>query len=260
MTDQIEPYGHDQYVEWDAAYVLGALSSAERREYEQHLSECLRCAAAVSELAGIPGLLGALPAEDAFAILDADAPGSRPAAIVQGASAPPDILTGLTARVRQRRRARAWTAGLVGVAAAAALAAAIVLPMSLGTAPPTPPTIAATLSPVNPSAPGSSAASPITASIRLTSVKWGTKVSVTCSYGATAPTGNTGHAYANDYGRYGLYVTDADGATTEVSSWRAWPGATVTAAGSTEMRESDIVRVELRSLDTGAVLLGRTLG
>jgi hypothetical protein len=257
MTDNEEPYGHDQYVEWDAAYVLGALSSAERREYEQHLSQCQRCVAAVSELAGMPGLLGALPADDASAILEADAPGGRPAAIVDGASAPPDILTGLTARVRQRRRARAWTAGLVGVAAAAAIAAAIVLPMSLGTTPAPPPTVAATLSPVNPSAPGSSAAGPITASFRLTSVKWGTKVSVTCSYSATA---TAGHAYTNDYGRYGLYVTDADGATTEVSSWRAWPGATVTAAGSTELRESDIVRVELRSLDTGAVLLGHTLG
>jgi hypothetical protein len=259
MTDNAEQNGHDRYVEWDAAYVLGALSSAQRREYEQHLSGCKRCVAAVSELAGMPGLLGALPAQDAFAILDADAPGARPATIVESASAPPDILTGLTARVRQRRRARAWTAGLVGVAAAAAIAAAIVLPISLGTTAPPPPTLAATLSPVSPSTPGSSDASQITASIQLTSVKWGTKVAVTCSYSATAPTGRTGPAYTNDYGRFGLYVTGKDGMTARVSSWRAWPGATVKADGSTEMRESDIVRVELRSLDTGAVLLSRDI-
>jgi hypothetical protein len=259
MTDNAEPNGHDRYVEWDAAYVLGALSSAERREFEAHLSQCKRCADAVSMLAGMPGLLGSLGAQDAFAILDADAPGSRPAAIVDGGSPPADILTGLTARVRQRRRARAWTVGLVGAAAAAAIAAAVVLPMSFGTAAPPPPTLAATLSPVNPSESGSTS-SPITASIQLTSVKWGTKVAVTCSYSATPSTGGAGSAYTNDYGRYGLYITGKDGKTNEVSSWRAWPGSTVSTAGSTEMRESDIVRVELRSLDTGAVLLGRTLG
>jgi hypothetical protein len=33
----------------------------------------------------------------------------------------------------------------------------------------------------------------------------------------------------------------------------------VSTAGSTEMREADMARVELRSLDTGAVLLSRAL-
>jgi anti-sigma factor RsiW len=259
MTDNAQPNGHDRFLEWDAAYVLGALSSAERREFEAHLSQCKRCADAVSMLAGMPGLLGTLEAQEAFAILEADAPGSRPAAIVDGAPAPADILTGLTARVRQRRRARAWTVGFVSAAAAAAIAAAVVLPMSLGTAAPPPPTLAATLSPVNPAAPGSSAAGRITASIQLTSVKWGTKIAVSCSYAATPSTGGAGYGYTNDYGRYGLYITDKDGKTNEVSSWRAWPGSTVNTAGSTEMREADIARIELRSLDTGAVLLSRVL-
>ena len=41
---------HTRYAEWDAAYVLGALSPAERREFEEHLDECEKCRAAVTEL------------------------------------------------------------------------------------------------------------------------------------------------------------------------------------------------------------------
>ena len=37
--------GPDPYAEWDAAYVLGALSPAERLEFEGHLSGCGRCRA-----------------------------------------------------------------------------------------------------------------------------------------------------------------------------------------------------------------------
>ncbi len=45
------------YADWDAAYVLGALSSTERREYEQHLVDCVSCQRALSEVAAMPGLL-----------------------------------------------------------------------------------------------------------------------------------------------------------------------------------------------------------
>ena len=41
-----------------AAYVLGALSPAERLEFERHLGGCDDCTRAIRELAGIPGLLG----------------------------------------------------------------------------------------------------------------------------------------------------------------------------------------------------------
>ena len=47
----------DKFAQWDAAYVLGALSPAERREFEEHLASCPACQAAVSELVAIPGLL-----------------------------------------------------------------------------------------------------------------------------------------------------------------------------------------------------------
>ena len=59
MTTTIDPYR-----QWDAAYVLGALSAKERLEYEQHLADCQECSAAVAELAGVPGLLAKVPESD----------------------------------------------------------------------------------------------------------------------------------------------------------------------------------------------------
>ena len=42
---------------WDAAYVLGALSDADRGEFEAHLAGCMSCREAVAELAGVVPLL-----------------------------------------------------------------------------------------------------------------------------------------------------------------------------------------------------------
>jgi anti-sigma factor RsiW len=43
-----------------AVYVLGALSTAERRWYELHLRGCPACRKEVVRLAGLPGLLARL--------------------------------------------------------------------------------------------------------------------------------------------------------------------------------------------------------
>lgn len=51
--------GHP-YATWDAAYVLGALSGPDRREFEGHLARCSSCRSAVSELAPVPELLSLL--------------------------------------------------------------------------------------------------------------------------------------------------------------------------------------------------------
>ena len=73
---------HSRYAEWDAAYVLGALSPAERREFEEHLEACEACRRSVAELAPMPGLLARLSAGRAEALLDEDgtAPSPRPTA------------------------------------------------------------------------------------------------------------------------------------------------------------------------------------
>ena len=100
----------DRYVTWDAAYVLGSLSSNERREYEAHLETCKRCRSAVAEISGIPALLAMLDLEDVRA-LDEETPETPPLR--------PEVLDSVLDKVRWRRRRSRWlTSAAVGVAAA----------------------------------------------------------------------------------------------------------------------------------------------
>lgn len=67
----------DDYPRWDAAYVLGSLSSADRREFEAHLSTCPSCREGVTELSVIPALLSRLTGDDVAGI-DEGGPGVLP--------------------------------------------------------------------------------------------------------------------------------------------------------------------------------------
>ena len=64
----LESVDGDRYATWDAAYVLGSLSSIERREYEAHLETCDRCRAAVADISGMPALLAMLDVDDVRAL------------------------------------------------------------------------------------------------------------------------------------------------------------------------------------------------
>ena len=59
--------GHE-YAMWDAAYLLGSLSEADRREFEAHLTGCASCQDAVADLSGIPDLLSLLDRDQVVAI------------------------------------------------------------------------------------------------------------------------------------------------------------------------------------------------
>ncbi|MET8847327.1 zf-HC2 domain-containing protein [Amycolatopsis sp. NPDC004625] len=100
----------DPYRDWDAAYVLGALSPGERREYEGHLGSCVPCAAAVASFAGMPGILSVVPRETSVELLGPVSPRVS-------------LVPGLVRAVRaSRRRGRARVAAAV---AGAALAGAV---------------------------------------------------------------------------------------------------------------------------------------
>jgi carotenoid cleavage dioxygenase-like enzyme len=78
---------HD-YETWDAAYVLGALSEADRRAFEAHLVGCASCRQSVTELTAISPLLSALDYDQVVAD--------------DGAAPPcPDLLTSLLAKASQ---------------------------------------------------------------------------------------------------------------------------------------------------------------
>jgi hypothetical protein len=215
---------HDRVADWDAAYVLGALSPADRRAYEEHLAECEDCRRAVAELAPTAGLLSRVPAERART-MDAAPP------------SPPDGLRdGLLRRARQRRaRRRVWT-----LAAAAALAlGGVAVPVSIAlTAPPASTHALADLADV-----------PLEASVRLTDVAWGTRIDLVCRY-----SGDVLDAPENGW-PYALAVVDADGATTTLSTWRAAPGSTTTLSAGTDLSVADIGAVEIRTIDGADVLM-----
>ena len=158
--------GIDEYRSWDAAYVLGSLVSSERHEFEEHLSGCAGCRAAVAELAGLPSLLAALSPEEAQALGRTGA--ERPT---------PALLPGLAKKAqRGRRRARLAVAGVVLGAAAASgvIAVAVTAP-----APPAVQTQAASdvalnFTPVVDSA--------LVAKGSLTRQPWGTRIDWECTY------------------------------------------------------------------------------
>ncbi|MBU2695806.1 anti-sigma factor [Pimelobacter sp. 30-1] len=207
--------GPDPYADWDAAYVLGALSSAERRAYEDHVDDCARCATAVAELGMLPGLLRLVPDEDGAALL-----------------AGPEVVPAPAAPAR-RRRSRVSAAVLAVLLVGAVGIGGVVL----GNRAEEPPgSVAVTLAGVAPS--------PLRATVRLTPTSWGTEIAMTCTYA-----GDYG-----DRHRYALYVVDGAGERQLVSRWQAGPGDTARTTGSTDLAPGAIQRVELEAAD-GTVLL-----
>jgi len=234
--------GHAHYADWDAAYVLGSLSPAERREFETHLEGCERCRGSVAELSGLPGLLGRLDADRAFALLDqTDDATPDPGSI---APMPADLV----ARIQQResaRRTRRRTRLVLGLAAAAVVATAIALPVSLASAPH--PTVSTALSQV--------VKSPLSADVELTSVGWGTKVEMSCRYRDIDTDAPPATRWV-----YALWVVQKDGTASELSSWSAANNTTVTLSAGTSVPVDQIAAVQVRSVRDGKVLLESDLG
>jgi anti-sigma factor RsiW len=59
--------GDHELAMWDAAYVLGALSDADRLEFEAHLVGCISCREAVTELTAVSPLLSRLDYDQVIA-------------------------------------------------------------------------------------------------------------------------------------------------------------------------------------------------
>jgi anti-sigma factor RsiW len=211
----------DPFLDYDAAYVMGALDPQDRRAFEAHLATCPRCTAAVSELAGMPGLLAQVPTEQMLA----------PRAVPE--PLPDTLLPRLAAAIRaQRIRRRVWS-GVIGAAAAAVLVTGVLLT----TGDPSPrdmPGIALPMHAVT--------SVPVTATVHLDSVTWGTRVNLECTYGDAD--GETVEKWGPR--TYRLVVVPRDGtAVQQVAAWIALPGKTVTPAGSTSLHPAQIREIRL---------------
>jgi len=207
---------HARYADWDAAYILGSLSRAERAEYEAHLEGCLKCRTAITDLTPLPGLLARLDQAEALALLEEAAP-VAPTQVVE---------------LPRRRGPRRLT--IAFAAAAVALVAMLVPTLALQSSP------SAAAIALHQTVPN-----PLTASVRLTATSWGTRIDMACTYAASYTGADT---------TYRLYVLDQHGKAWLVSSWRAGPGDVARTTGSSDLSPSQIAAVQVRS-DSGKVLL-----
>ena len=198
-----------EFARQDGSYVLGALSPTERKDFEQHLASCDECARSVRELAGLPGLLSRV---------DPDVLASPPV----GEPVPETLLPALIHQVRRsQQRRRMATVGLAVAAAVAVIVGSLAVTGVIGggsghePAAAPPPSAGTAL-------PAGQSMLPIghvdlRGTLAFTSVLWGTKLDLTCTYGG-----------GGEYGTppvqtYEMFVRTADGHVQQVASWRGLP-------------------------------------
>jgi anti-sigma factor RsiW len=232
------PGGTHEYALWDAAYVLGSLSHAERREFEAHLRTCQPCTDAVGELSGLPALLSQI---DRNYVDTIDEHGPHLAL-------PPlrdEILAKVNAR-RQRSRALTWT-----LAAAAAVAIGVFVAIGSNPMAMTPVQEQGTVSALSmtPTKPV-----PLTATVTLSSRAWGTRIDMDCSY----VEGPTGSDYDGD-DKLEMIAVGRDGSQIQLATWIAHAGKPASLGGSTSMPIDQIASVQIVSANGGDVLLRRDL-
>jgi hypothetical protein len=227
----------DEFALYDAAYVLGALSPAERRDFEDHLKGCAACAGSVGQLAGLPGLMSRVSVEQ----------------LTTEAGPLPETLLPSLARAVRRERGRRRLAVGAAAAAAACLIAVGTVAITRADSPARPPvaTPASTSSGTANLALTAVASSPITASARLVDMAWGTRIDLTCVY-------RTEGSYPVSEIPYALIVIDRSGAAEQVATWKALPDRELTVIGASSRARRDIAAVEVRTLSGRVILRLRT--
>ncbi len=236
--------GHDEYTMWDAAYVLGSLSSAERREFEAHMTGCPLCRSAVGELNGLPALLSQLDRGE-LASIDLEIDHADRSGVEQ--LLPAELLPSLLAKVNWRRRRSRIVTWTAGVAAAAVLAVGV-FAGGAGHSPtsvPTPPQASVSVQPM-----AQVGTTRLASTVSLSSQQWGTFISRNCV--CLAPL-NAHHD------TLAMVVVGRDGSHTRMATWVANPGHTATPAGSISTPADQIASVQVVSADDGQVLLERSL-
>ena len=222
-----------EFAHHDGSYVLGALSPAERRSYEQHLSTCAECAQSVRELAGLPGLLSRV---DSSAL---ETPPPRQAV-------PETLLPTLVDHVRRTRRRRAFlTAGIAAAAVAVVTVGTLAATgafddestKSVSTHGPT----------MIPSGPELQSMQPIgsvpvRASVVLESVSWGTRIDMACTY-----VSDGGDYEPATEATYVLVIRTRDGRSEPVGTWRAQSGTTTRLSAATAADVDQISSVEVQT-------------
>jgi anti-sigma factor RsiW len=232
---------NDRYTMWDAAYVLGSLSAADRREFETHMANCPECREAVAELSGVPALLSQLDREVVAAINESGATVGTPLATPEMS---PELLPSLLATVRFRRRRTRLTTWVASAAAAVVLGIGVFVGVQGHSSTP-PQQVATSAEPM-----AQVGTNLLASTVSLSSQHWGTFINLKCV--CLAPL--TAH-----HDTLAMVVVGRDGSQTRLATWVAEPGHTATPAGSISTPINQIAAVQVVSADTGQVLLQRSL-
>jgi hypothetical protein len=237
MTESI-----DKYREWDAAYVLGSLSTDERREFERHLTSCAACTNAVAELAGMPGFLMKIDANTAGALAqtpDRENVFALPLEPIQSLA---------RAAIKGKTRLRRQMA--VGMTVAASFVLVVGLAVGLNIHSSTTPNhgqVSAALvgTKINMVALEANAMS---VDMRALTKKWGTQFSWNCAYGSDAVSSVAPQSYD-------LVVTQTSGVKSTVATWSQVGTSAKGLVASTGIPLSQIKSVEVQYTDTHAPIV-----
>ena len=223
----------------DGAYVLGALSPAERAAYERHLATCSFCREAVADIAVLPGLLGRLDPADFAKLLDPTLSSAAPAR-----NRMPALVTAAqSTRRKERKQTRIRVLSTSLAAAVVALVVGVGAVFWMGTGPPAQPV-------AGPMVAMTAVADkvPVSAKVSVTGLSAGTRVTLVCSY--------TDDDRTPDLKPYTIWLKaeGPDGETDTMGSWVAAPGKDFSMSGVTHLVGAALSRLVLVR-DDGKVLL-----
>ncbi|NMO54385.1 hypothetical protein HH310_24770 [Actinoplanes sp. TBRC 11911] len=240
---------HCEHEHDDGAYVLGALSPAERAAYERHLATCSFCREAVADMSALPDLLSRLDAREFAKLVEplAPPPGLSPAPsrlspASSRLSPASSRLSPASSRLSPAPRRNGWRVRLLSSVGAVVLVALIAIggfAWTRDSAEPTtpPPGPAMAMTPVD-------GVSPITANLRLTSATGGTRVELVCTYSESAPRPWT----------FRLIAYGPDDQQEQLGSWQAAPGTEFPMKAVTHFAGGSLDRLELVRYDGKALL------
>jgi hypothetical protein len=223
----------------DAAYVIGSLSTEERRAFVNHLPGCPECRASVRALSGLPGLLASVDTEETGVLGGAPLEPPPP-------SLWPRLLTSVQdEQARRRRRSR-----LLALAACLLVLMALAVPVALY-APfsPLQRTSGTTSVSMQAMTPVGSASN-VAAEVGLDEKAWGTKVALHCSYADSR--------YAGEQS-YGLFAVARSGEWEQIGSWTVGPGGEITTDAATKFRGDQLALLEIRRTNDGKPVLRRRI-
>lgn len=236
----------DAFEMYDGAYVLGALTAAERQRFEAHLAGCDACMLRVAELWALPDLLAAVPAAAVEQSLSGDVgwdslvAATRESPTVTVAPLPETLLPRLLAQTRAHQRGARLRTVTAGVAVAACLAGLGVFALDRPSADPERiPSAAVALRNVADKL-------PLTADVQVVSTHSWDQVNLWCTYRKDAP-------YRE--GNYQAVAYDVSGRRQVVGVWPAIPGQTTVLRVPTTFRTGTIAKVAILTA-TGETLAG----